>query len=187
LFYFPLWRTWFGLCGLCKLCWNDVVPADNFKERDAAKIPDHVRNYFRYIEGVTGIEGMDERKMLDQSARVYNLARIIARMLGYGTRKDDMPPYRAVGPVTKEEYESRKDRYDKQLKELVKVEIEGKSTEEKMAILRKYREEQYEKLTDAVYKRRGWTQNGVPKISRLRELGIDLPELVEVVKNDQEE
>ena len=26
LHYFPMWRTWFGLCGLCKLPWNDVTP-----------------------------------------------------------------------------------------------------------------------------------------------------------------
>jgi aldehyde:ferredoxin oxidoreductase len=52
--------------------------------------------------------------------------------------------------------------------------------------LRTYREEQYEKVTDAVYARRGWTKNGVPKIETLRELGIDLPELVAIVQGDQE-
>jgi aldehyde:ferredoxin oxidoreductase len=35
---------------------------------------------------------------------------------------------------------------------------------------------------DVVYKRRGWTPNGIPTIARLKELGIDLPELVEIVK-----
>jgi aldehyde:ferredoxin oxidoreductase len=39
---------------------------------------------------------------------------------------------------------------------------------------------------DAVYRRRGWTRNGVPKIKRLKELGIDLPELVDIVAADQE-
>jgi aldehyde:ferredoxin oxidoreductase len=96
-----------------------------------------------------------------------------------------MPPYRAVGPVTKEEYESRAERYDKQLKDIIGVDPGGKSTEEKMAILRKYRVDLYNKVVDAAYKRRGWTKNGVPKIDRLKELGIDLPELVEIVKSDQ--
>jgi aldehyde:ferredoxin oxidoreductase len=59
LFYFPLWRTWFGLFGPCKLLWNGVVPADNSLEEDANKVPDHVRNYFRYLEAMTGIKGMD--------------------------------------------------------------------------------------------------------------------------------
>ncbi|MEE8480300.1 MAG: aldehyde ferredoxin oxidoreductase C-terminal domain-containing protein, partial [Desulfobacterales bacterium] len=29
LHWFPMLRTWFGLCGLCKLPWNDIVPEDN--------------------------------------------------------------------------------------------------------------------------------------------------------------
>ena len=186
LYYFPLWRTWFGLYGLCKIIWNDVVPADNSKEKEAAKIPDHVRNYFNYVEGMLGIQGMSEKIMLDQSARVYNLERIIARLLGYGTREHDIPPYRSMGPVTVEEYESRSQRYDKQLKDILKVDPEGKATQEKIQILREYREKQYQTLVDTVYQRRGWTKNGVPKISTLKELGIDLPEIVSIVSKDQE-
>ena len=29
LHYFPMFRTWFGLQGLCKLPWNDIEPEDN--------------------------------------------------------------------------------------------------------------------------------------------------------------
>ncbi len=186
LYYFPLWRTWFGLWGLCKLLWNDVTPADNFKEPEAAKVPDHVYNYMRFVEGMTGIE-MNPDVMLEQSARVYNLQRCMVRMLGFGTREYDKMPYRAMGPVTEEEYLSRQDRYDKQLRELMNIEPDELSTDEKMRLHREYREEQYEKATDAAYLRRGWTKNGVPKISRLKELGIDLPELVEIIKNDRED
>ncbi|OFZ79013.1 MAG: hypothetical protein A2583_14950 [Bdellovibrionales bacterium RIFOXYD1_FULL_53_11] len=186
LYYFPLWRTWFGLNGLCKLCWNDVVPADNFKENEPAKIPGHVRNYFKFFEGVTGIP-IDEQTMLDQSARVYNLQRAMSLMFDKATRKDDVPPYRSMGPVTVEEYESRAERYDKQLKELQNINPAGKNTEEKIQLLRKYREEQYSILMDTVYRRKGWTKNGVPKISRLKELGIDLPEIVKLVEKHQED
>jgi len=56
------------------------------------------------------------------------------------------------------------------------------STPEKKAALRQYREDPYEQMMDAVYKRRGWTQNGIPRIETLKELGIDFPRLVEVVK-----
>jgi aldehyde:ferredoxin oxidoreductase len=187
LYYYPLWRTWFGLLGLCKLLWNDVVPADNnkYKPQVAAKVPEHVEDFFKFFEGMTGLE-LNEELMLQQSARVHNLQRIMCRMLGFGTRKDDMPPYRAVGPVTKKEYESRKKRYDKQLEELIGENPEGKTTEEKLRILREYRLDMYNKVTDSAYQRRGWTKNGVPKIERLKELGIDLPELVEIIKNDQE-
>jgi aldehyde:ferredoxin oxidoreductase len=93
-----------------------------------------------------------------------------------------MPPYRACGPVTREEYESRAERYDKQLRETIGFDPSGKTTEEKMAVLRRHREEQYNRVTDAAYDRRGWTRDGVPKLSRLRELGIDLPKLVRIVQ-----
>ncbi|RKY77490.1 aldehyde:ferredoxin oxidoreductase [candidate division KSB1 bacterium] len=188
LYYYPLWRTWFGLHGLCKLIWNDVVPADNskYKPQVAAKVPGHVEDFFNFYKGVLG-KDIDEKKMLDESARVHNLQRIMCRMLGFGTREYDMPPYRAVGPVTVKEYESRQERYDTQLKELVGVDPEGKSTEEKVKIMREFRMKQYNRAVDATYERRGWTKNGVPKISRLKELGIDLPELVEIVKDDQED
>jgi aldehyde:ferredoxin oxidoreductase len=29
LHYFPMFRTWFGLMGLCKLPWNDIIPEGN--------------------------------------------------------------------------------------------------------------------------------------------------------------
>ncbi len=183
LYYFPLWRTWFGLYGLCKLVWNDVVPADNSKHapQTAAKIPEHVENYFKFIEGMTGVK-LDEKKMLEQSARIYNLQKVMCLMLGKGQRKDDIPPYRAVGPVTKEEYESRAERYDKQLKEKLGINIEGLSTEEKMKALRVHRYDQYNKATDAAYEKRGWDKNSVPKMETLKKLGIDKPEIVEVLK-----
>ena len=91
-------------------------------------------------------------------------------------------PYRAVGPVTKEEYESRSERYDKQLKEKLGIDPTGKSTEEKMAALRKYREGEYEKLKDAVYKRRGWTPNGVPSVEKVKSLGIDFKDVIEILQ-----
>ena len=88
--------------------------------------------------------------------------------------------------MTKEEYESRAERYYKQLMEKAAFDPTGKTTEEKMAVLRKYREGQYEKLLDAVYERRGWTKNGVPKIEHLKNIGMDLPELIETVAPYQE-
>jgi aldehyde:ferredoxin oxidoreductase len=185
LHYFPLWRTWFGLYGLCKLCWNDVVPSENKSTTEPQKVPDHVYNYFKFVKGMTGIE-LTEDKMLDQSARVYNLQRVISRMLGYGTREHDYMPYRALGPVTAEEYESREERYDKQLKDIVGFDPENKTTNEKVKALREYREDQYDKTVSVVYKRRGWSNNGIPTIDRLKELGIDLPEIVAIVDGEQD-
>ncbi|MCX7856059.1 MAG: aldehyde ferredoxin oxidoreductase C-terminal domain-containing protein, partial [Anaerolineae bacterium] len=42
--------------------------------------------------------------------------------------------------------------------------------------------EQYERLKDAVYARRGWTRDGVPTLETLRRLGIDYPDVVAVVQ-----
>ncbi|MFH1297140.1 MAG: aldehyde ferredoxin oxidoreductase C-terminal domain-containing protein [Bacteroidota bacterium] len=180
LHYFPMFRTWFGLAGFCKLPWNDVEPENNAQTDEPAKVPEHVDNYVTVFNSVTG-QHIDKQELIRQSERVYNFQRIFNIRRGYGLRKHDAQPYRAAGPVTVEEYESRAERYDKQLKEILRFDPEGKSTEEKMAVLRKYREEQYEKLLDAVYQRRGWTKNGVPKIEHLKNLGMDLPELIEVV------
>ena len=184
LHYFPMFRTWFGLAGLCKLPWNDVEPINNAETDEPAKVPEHVDNYVTIFKAVTGLD-FDKEEMIRQSERVYNFQRIFNIRRGYGVRKDDAQPYRAAGPVTIEEYESKAEHYDKQMKEIIGVDPFGKSIDEKMAITREYREGQYEKLLDAVYDRRGWTSNGVPKIEHLKNLGMDLPELIEVIKDKQ--
>jgi len=79
------------------------------------------------------------------------------------------------------------ERYDKQLQEILGFDTIGKSTAEKLDVIRNHREDQYEKLIDAVYLRRGWTTNGVPKISHLKNIGMDLPELIEMVTPHQED
>lgn len=181
LHYFPMFRTWFGLNGLCKLPWNDIMPSNNAETDEPHKVPEHVQNYCDLYYGVTG-KKINKYQLIDMSERVYNFQRVFNLRLGYGTKKYDMPPYRSMGPVTKEEYKSRQERYDKQLKEIVGVDPYGKTTEEKIKILRKYREEQYEKLCQAVYKRRGWNEFGIPKLETLKKLGIDFPEVVKIVK-----
>jgi aldehyde:ferredoxin oxidoreductase len=185
LHYFPMFRTWFGLVGLCKLPWNDVEPENNHETDEPAKVPEHVDNYVTIYKAVTG-KDFDKKEMIRQSERVYNFQRIFNLRRGFGVRKWDAQPYRAAGPVTREEYESRAERYDKQLLELVGFDPAGKTTEEKMAATRAYRENRYEQLLDAVYNRRGWTKNGVPTIAHLKNLGMDLPELIELVTPHQE-
>jgi aldehyde:ferredoxin oxidoreductase len=184
LHYFPMWRTWFSLVGHCKLPWNDVEPADNAKTAEPAKVPEHVANYCNLFAGVTGIE-VGPADLIRQSERVYTFQRVFSVRRGYGTRVHDRIPYRSAGPVTAAEYESRSDRYDKQLREKVGLDPMGMATEAKVAALRAHREAQYEQLIDAVYKRRGWTPNGVPTLAKLKELGIDFPDVVAVVSPQQ--
>jgi len=184
LHYFPVWRTWFSLHGLCKLPWNDIIPVSNKTAKEPAKVPEHVENYCWLYEGMTGKKTTPEDLML-QSEKVYNFQRLFNLRLGFGTRQHDYPPYRLIGPATEVEYLDHQERYDSQLKEIVGVDPDGKTTTEKIALLRQYRENQYEQLVDAVYKRRGWTTNGVPTLETAQRLGIDFPEVVELIhRND---
>jgi aldehyde:ferredoxin oxidoreductase len=185
LHYFPMWRTWFGLNGLCKLPWNDSVPADNAKTDEPAKVPGHVAFYARFFEAMTGRPTKGE-DLIGMSEKVYNFQRIFNIRQGKGLRiHDSFIPYRSAGPVTDWEYESRQDRYDGQLKELG-IDISGMSTTEKNKALRDHREETYRLLTDAAYKRRGWTRNGVPTMQMVKKLGLDwIPEAVDIVKKHE--
>ena len=181
LHWFPMFRTWFGLCGLCKLPWNDIVPEDNKDTPEPAKVMKHVEWYAEYFSAVTGRKlGPDD--LISMSEVVYNFQRVFNLKMGFGRREHDDIPYRAVGPVTAEEYESRRERYDEQLSERHKVDITGKTTEEKVALLRKFREDQYESLKDAVYERRGWTSDGIPTVETVKRLGIDFPDVLELLK-----
>jgi aldehyde:ferredoxin oxidoreductase len=181
LHWFPMFRTWFSLCGLCKLPWNDIVPEDNRDTAEPAKVMKHVGWYTDYYNAVTGRDVHPE-DLIGMSEVVYNFQRIFNLKMGFGTREHDSIPYRAVGPVTVEEYESRLERYDTQLRDRYGVDIDGKDTIAKVAILRKLREEQYVKLQDAVYQRRGWTPNGIPTVATVKRLGIDFPEVLQVLK-----
>ena len=184
LHYFPMWRTWFGLNGLCKLPWNDIEPANNAETDEPAKVPEHVQNYVDYQNAMTGWN-VDKEELILQSERCYNWQRAMNVWLGRGRRKDDWIPYRSMGPVTEMEYLSRKDRYDEQLIEklgLKKNEVEKMTIKEKIKILYEYRQDQYQKLADAVYYRRGWTPNGVPTPQKMKKLGFTDKKMLDMLQ-----
>jgi aldehyde:ferredoxin oxidoreductase len=182
LHWFPMFRTWFSLCGLCKLPWNDIIPEDNKDTLEPAKVMKHVQWYAEYFSSVTGRESAPE-ELIRMSEAVYNFQRIFNLRMGFGRREHDTLPYRAIGPVTEIEYNSRAERYDKQLAEVHKVDIAGRNTAEKIALLRGFRERAYETLKDAVYKRRGWTPDGIPTLATAKRLGIDFPEVVALLQS----
>jgi len=189
LHYFPMWRTWFGLNGLCKLPWNDVEPINNAETDDPSKVPEHVQNYVELQNAITGWN-VDKEKLILQSERCYNWQRAMNVWMGRGLRKDDWIPYRSMGPVTKMEYISRKERYDKQLVEILGIsekEVEDMGIEKKMKLLYGYKQDQYQKLADAVYYRRGWTPNGVPTPQKMKQLGMDDPKMLKMIQKKIDE
>ena len=42
------------------------------------------------------------------------------------------------------------------------MDIDGRSDDEALSVLQKYRRKEYEKLTDAVYAEKGYDRNGIP-------------------------
>ena len=96
LYWFPMWRTWFSLNGLCKLPWNDIVPVDNHKTQEPAKVIKHIDWYRDYYSAVSGQE-MTLDGMIRMSERVYNFQRIFNLRQGFGRREHDSIPYRGRG------------------------------------------------------------------------------------------
>ena len=185
LHYFPMWRTWFGLNGLCKLPWNDIEPANNAETAEPSKVPEHVQNYVEYQNAMTGWNVTKEDLIL-QSERCYNWQRAMNVWLGRGQRKDDWIPFRAMGPVTEMEYISRKERYDKQLVEKLgksQKDVEKMTVQEKLILIYEFRRDQYNKLADAVYYRRGWTPNGVPTPQKMRQLGFTDKKMLKMLQD----
>ena len=193
LHYFPMWRTWFGLNGLCKLPWNDIEPANNAETDEPAKVPEHVQNYVDLLNAMTGGH-VDKHEIILQSERCYNWQRAMNVWLGKGTRKYDWIPFRSMGPVTEMEYLSRKERYDTYLIEKVglsKKQIETMTVTDNLKQLYNYRRNEYEKLADAVYYRRGWTPNGIPTPQKMKSLGFTDQKMLEMlqqkINNDEKQ
>ena len=182
LFFFPNFRLWFSIQGLCKLPWNDIEPADNgikYKGLEAARVPEHLNNYLQVYEAVTG-KNLTMEGLIEQSEKVYNFERISNLRMGRGTSKFHHAPDRGLGPVFEDEWMARPDYFDGKLKEFGE-EIEGKSVKEKIDLLQKHRRGQWEELKLAVYKRRGWNKNGIPTLATVKRLGLDYPEVVELL------
>jgi len=183
LFYFPNFRTWFSLAGVCKLPWNDIEPADNrirYKGVEAAKVPEHVQNYIDVYNAVTG-GSITGENMITGSEKVYNFERLFNLRLGHGTRKCHNIPDRALGPVFPDEWNARPEYFEDKLKE-AGIDGSGLSIERKIEKLLAFRRSEWEKLVDAVFKRRGWDENGVPTLETVKRLGIDTPEIVGLIK-----
>ncbi|MCE5201303.1 MAG: aldehyde:ferredoxin oxidoreductase [Synergistaceae bacterium] len=182
LFFFPCFRLWFSLQGLCKLPWNDIEPVDNgikYKGIEAARVPEHLKNYLDIFEAITG-KPLSQEGMILQSEKVYNFERIFNLRMGKGTSEFHVAPDRGLGPVWEDEWNARPEYFDEKLKEFGEK-IEGLSVKDKITLLQKHRRAQWEQLKLAVYKRRGWNKNGIPTLDTVKRLGIDYPDVIELL------
>jgi aldehyde:ferredoxin oxidoreductase len=84
------------------------------------------------------------------------------------------------------EYISRKERYDKQLIEklgMSQKNVEKMAVREKLTVLYEFRRDQYQKLADAVYYRRGWTPSGVPTPQKMKQLGFTDKKMLKMLQD----
>jgi aldehyde:ferredoxin oxidoreductase len=141
-----------------------------------------------YLELVNGTFGTDKTldDLLLESERCYMLQKLINLRQGFGTREFDTIPLRAMAPVFMHEYLPRKSYYDTYLKDAAGYELDGSSNEHRLALLHEHRRAQYEKLTDVVYKEKGYDQNGIPTDESLRRLGLDQPEFMDILRTARE-
>lgn len=179
--WFPLFRTWFNIVGLCKLPWIDVRHPEAKNTSDPSKNLPTIEYYLEFVNATLGTEKTLE-DLLTESERCYLLHKLINLRQGFGTREHDIIPLRAMAPVFLNEFQSRKEYYQKYLQETVGIDVTSKSDEEMLSILQNYRISQYEKLTDAVYQEKGYDKNGIPLDNTLERLGFNKDEYFEIAR-----
>lgn len=179
--WFPLFRTWFNIVGLCKLPWIDVRHPEAKNTSDPAKnMPTIEGCYLELVNATLGVEKkLDD--LLSDSERCYMLHKLINLRQGFGTREYDKIPLRAMAPVFMDEFESRKAYYKTYLTETAGIDIASKSDEELLATLHQFRRDQYETLMDTVYKEKGYDRDSIPLDKTLIRLGMDAPEYMQIV------
>jgi len=178
--WFPLFRTWFNIVGLCKLPWIDVRHPEAGKTTEPAKNLPSIEYYLGMVNATLGTEkSLDD--LIFESERLYTFQKLLNLRQGMGTREHDRIPLRAMSPVFVNEYESRRDYYDELLRR-EGLKTEGVDVEERLRLLQDHRREQFERLCDAVYREKGYDANGVPLRSTLERLDMATPELIALIE-----
>ena len=180
--WFPLFRTWFNIVGLCKLPWIDVRHPEAANTIDPSRNLPTIEYYLELVNATFGTEKTLE-DLLSESERCYLLHKLINLRQGFGTREHDTIPLRAMAPVFMNEFQSRRAHYVEYLENVAGVDIQGMSDEEMLSTLQDTRQEQYSKLADSVYREKGYDQNGVPTDTTLHRLGFKEPNYFDIVRS----
>lgn len=183
--WFPLFRTWFNIVGLCKLPWIDVRHPEAKNTDNPAKNLPTIEYYVDLVNGTLGTDKTLE-DLLEESERSYLLHKLINLRQGFGTRRHDAIPLRAMAPVFMKEFLSRKEYYESYLRENAGIDIHGMDDAAMLSALQQYRIEQYETLTDVVYREKGYDRNGVPLDETLTRLGFTDDVYRDVVRTARE-
>lgn len=185
LWWFPLFRTWFNLAGLCKLPWIDVRhPEAQYTDEPAKNMPT-VAYYLDLVNSTLGTNKTLE-DLLRESEYAYTLHKLFNLRQGFGTREHDALPLRAMAPVYMNEFLSRKEYYEKRMTDFAGLDITGKTDEEKLEMLQDFRRSQYERLCDEVYAEKGYDRDGIPLKSSLLRQGFHEPQYLAIVDQARE-
>jgi aldehyde:ferredoxin oxidoreductase len=169
--WFPLIRTWFNATGLCKLPWIDVRNPDAAGTAEPSKNVPSLDYYVSYLNATTGSNKKLE-DVLNDSERLYTLQKLINVSHGKGTRASDQIPLRAMGPVYLNEFEFRAEFYKEWLKERVGSNGLPDTVEGIHKMVMEERAEDYRQLCDVVYKKKGYTSDGIPKRETVKKFGL---------------
>jgi aldehyde:ferredoxin oxidoreductase len=169
--WFPLIRTWFNAVGLCKLPWIDVRHPEAASTDNPAQNSPTLEYYVRYLNSTVG-GSKTIADILNDSERLQLLQKLINLRQGKGTRPNDQIPLRAMGPVYLNDYQSRAEYYDAWLKEQVGAETFPDNQNDRHRILMEVRRDAYQRLCDAVYREKGYRDDGVPFPETLEKYGL---------------
>ena len=159
--WFPLIRTWFNAVGLCKLPWIDVRHPEAANTENPAQNQPTLAYYVAYLNTMVGSR-KSLQDILNDSERLHLLQKMINLRHGRGTRSSDQIPLRAMAPAFLNEYEAREEYYDAWLRDRTDGKGIPKDLKARHKLIIKLREEDYERLCDAVYKEKGYNNNGIP-------------------------
>jgi aldehyde:ferredoxin oxidoreductase len=169
--WFPLIRTWFNATGLCKLHWIDVRNPESAATAEPSKNLPTLTHYIDYLNATTGSK-KSLQDILDDSARLYILQKLINLRQGKGTRESDQLPLRAMAPAFFNEYQSRAEYYDKWLCQNGGAKKLPANPRQRHRLLIEKRRRDYQQLCDIVYQQKGFTTEGIPRRETVARFGL---------------